>query len=337
MRSSVPTVDTRGAAVSCIRYAHDIHGIPHPRCDRRARLETLDARRPLAGRSGDPRALVRHQLQGCAGRAPARAASFVRYPARRRRRSRGHRRRSTDAGSIAAGDRVLVTGCGLSETRDGGYARVRARAGRGGGAAAADARSARCDGHRHGGLRGRAVDHAAGAQRPRAGPAGRSRSPAPPAAWASSRSTCSRQRGHEVVAVTRKPAEWRLPACARCRGGASRATTLGGSDRPLEPARWAGAIDNVGGAMLVVAAAQPACRGGVAAVGLAGGRRAQREPHAVPAARREPARRQFGRHAAREAARGLAAHRHRPAPRHLETHRHATRCRSPNCPPRSSG
>ena len=72
---------------------------------------------------------------------------------------------STDA-RFKAGDPVLVTGYDLGVAHDGGYAAVRARAGRLGGAAAGGPVALRRDGHRHRRLHGGAVDRRDGAQRP---------------------------------------------------------------------------------------------------------------------------------------------------------------------------
>jgi NADPH2:quinone reductase len=77
-------------------------------------------------------------------------------------------------------------------------------------------------------------------------------------------------RGHEVVAITRKPGSEALLQ----RVGASRVEVLDGSAlpaRPLEAERWAGAIDNVGGALLSWLLRSTRMQGSVAAVGLAGG------------------------------------------------------------------
>ena len=65
-----------------------------------------------------------------------------------------------------AGDPVLVTGYDLGVAHDGGYAAVRARAGRLGRAAAAGAVGVRGDGDRHRRLHRGAVDRRDGAQRP---------------------------------------------------------------------------------------------------------------------------------------------------------------------------
>jgi NADPH2:quinone reductase len=73
-----------------------------------------------------------------------------------------------------------------------------------------------------------------------------------------------------VVAFTRKADSAELLK----RVGASHIELLDGSapsTRPLEPERWAGAIDNVGGALLSWLLRSTRMQGSVAAVGLAGG------------------------------------------------------------------
>jgi len=175
---------------------------------------------------------------------------------------------SSDA-AIAVGEQVLVTGCGLSETRDGGYAefaRVPADAvvklppnltmrnamavGTAGFAAALAVMQLEHNGltagqgpvavtGATGGVGLIAIDMLAA-------------------------------RGHEVVAFTRKADGEALLR----RVGASHVEVLDGSapsNRPLEPERWAGAIDNVGGALLSWLLRGTRMQGSVAAVGLAGG------------------------------------------------------------------
>jgi acrylyl-CoA reductase (NADPH) len=175
---------------------------------------------------------------------------------------------SSHAG-FAVGEPVLVTGCGLSETRDGGYAeyaRVPAEAvvklpaglslrhamaiGTAGFAAALAIMQLEHNGlapgqgpvavtGASGGVGLLAIDMLVG-------------------------------RGYEVVGFTRK-----AESAALLRSiGASDVTQLdmaamGG--KPLEPERWAGAIDNVGGAVLAHLLRGLRMQGGVAAVGLAGG------------------------------------------------------------------
>ena len=175
---------------------------------------------------------------------------------------------STDP-AFRPGDAVLVTGCGLSETRDGGYAafaRVPVEAvvalpaglsmreamaiGTAGFAAALSIIQMQQMGlapgngpvavtGASGGVGAIAIDMLAGL-------------------------------GHEVVALTRKPdADGFLQQM-----GASAVLTLADyapGPRPLEAERWAGAIDNVGGPLLGGLLRSTRMGGSVAAVGLAGG------------------------------------------------------------------
>jgi acrylyl-CoA reductase (NADPH) len=173
---------------------------------------------------------------------------------------------STDE-AFAAGDAVLVTGCGLSETRDGGYAeyaRVPAEAvvklppglslrhamaiGTAGFAAALAIMQLE-----HNGLA------------PGQGPVAVTGATGGVGLVAID---MLRQRGYEVTAITRKPENAPLLELV----GASIVQPLpppGG--KPLEPEHWAGAIDNVGGDVLAQLLASTRMQGSVAAVGLAGG------------------------------------------------------------------
>jgi acrylyl-CoA reductase (NADPH) len=171
--------------------------------------------------------------------------------------------------AIAVGEKVLVTGCGLSEVRDGGYAqfaRVPSEAvvklppsldlrqvmavGTAGFAAALAIMQMEQNGlapgqgpvavtGATGGVGLIAIDMLAA-------------------------------RGYEVVAFTRKADSEEVLK----RVGANRIELLDGSalsTRPLEPERWAGAIDNVGGALLSWLLRSTRMQGSVAAVGMAGG------------------------------------------------------------------
>jgi len=77
-------------------------------------------------------------------------------------------------------------------------------------------------------------------------------------------------RGYEAVALSRKP---ETKDYLQSLGAAEvlEAKDITASDRPLEAARWAGAIDNVGGEMLgwLTRTVQP--WGSIASIGLAGG------------------------------------------------------------------
>jgi len=173
---------------------------------------------------------------------------------------------ASGAPQFAPGDAVLVTGCGLSETRDGGYAeyaRVPADAviplpanfsqrdvmvmGTAGFAAALAIHQLE-----HNGLV------------PGQGPVA--------VTGASGGVGCIAidmlaRRGHEVVAFTRK----QQAAALLKELGASDVRVFEASSRPLEAEHWAGAIDNVGGEVLSTLIRSTKGWGSVAAVGLAGG------------------------------------------------------------------
>jgi NADPH2:quinone reductase len=171
--------------------------------------------------------------------------------------------------AIAVGEKVLVTGCGLSETRDGGYAeyaRVPAEAvvklpaslslrdamtvGTAGFAAALAITQLE-----HNGLA------------PGQGPVAVTGATGGVGLIAIDMLA---SRGYEVVAFTRKADT--VPFLKRV--GATEVQLLDGgalSTRPLEAERWAGAIDNIGGALLSWLLRGTRMQGGVAAVGLAGG------------------------------------------------------------------
>jgi NADPH2:quinone reductase len=165
------------------------------------------------------------------------------------------------------GDAVLVTGAGLSETRDGGYAqfaRVPAEAvlpipagldarsamalGTAGAAAALAIERLQCNGQRPelgpiavtgatGGVGSIAIDLLSGL-------------------------------GYEVVAFTGKgDAEGYLRALGAARVQRRQELTLG--TRALESGTWGGAIDNVGGALLSWLVRSTRERGNVASIGLA--------------------------------------------------------------------
>ena len=86
-----------------------------------AALRPDHARRPLPGRRGRACQLLRHQLQGRAGRDGHRTPILRKYPLVGGIDLAGEVVSSADP-RYAPGQQVLVTGCGLSETHDGGYA-----------------------------------------------------------------------------------------------------------------------------------------------------------------------------------------------------------------------
>jgi len=171
--------------------------------------------------------------------------------------------------SFAAGDQVLVTGCGLSETRDGGYAEY----------ASVPAESVvKLPGSLN--LRGAMTIGTAGFAAalaitqlehngllPGQGPVAVSGATGGVGLLAIDMLA---SRGYEVVALTRKADS--APLLRKV--GASAVELLDGnalSMRPLEAERWSGAIDNIGGALLSWLLRGTRMQGGVAAVGLAGG------------------------------------------------------------------
>jgi acrylyl-CoA reductase (NADPH) len=174
---------------------------------------------------------------------------------------------SSSTPEYAAGDAVLVTGCGLSETRDGGYAEyarvptdavVKLPAG----FTARDAMTIGTAGFAAA-LAITQLEHNGLA--PGQGPVA--------VTGASGGVGCIAidmlaQRGYEVVAFTRKP---QTAAFLASLGAKEVRAPEAASHRPLEAERWAGAIDNVGGAVLSQLLRSAQSQGGVAAVGLAGG------------------------------------------------------------------
>ena len=174
---------------------------------------------------------------------------------------------ASSAPDYAAGDAVLVTGCGLSETRDGGYAEyarvpadavVRLPAG----FTARDVMTIGTAGFAAA-LAITQLEHNGLA--PGQGPVA--------VTGASGGVGCLAidmlaQRGYEVVAFTRKSQT--APFLASL-GASEVLPPEVASTRPLDVERWAGAIDNVGGAVLGQLLRSVRAQGGVAAVGLAGG------------------------------------------------------------------
>jgi len=177
----------------------------------------------------------------------------------------GHVVASTDP-AFSEGDEVLVTGCGLSETRDGGYseyARVEAKwavklpAGLSlresmvlgtAGFTAALALLRLDENHQHPGLGPLAVTGATGGV-------------------GSLAVDIFSSAGYEVHAVSGKPeqaAYLKDIGATEVIGRDALATT-----RPMESARFGGGLDNVGGTMLASLLAQTAPYGNVASAGLA--------------------------------------------------------------------
>ncbi len=178
----------------------------------------------------------------------------------------GHVEHSNDP-AFAPGDPVLVTGCGLSETLDGGYAgRVRVPA------TCVVPLPAGLD-LRQAMILGTAGFTAAAAlqrlldnhQRPAQGPI------AVTGATGGVGSLAVQilvRQGFEVVALTRRPqhAQW-----LQGLGAADVLPPPTAPSRPLASARWGGALDNVGGGVLCALLAETRPWGNVVAIGLAGG------------------------------------------------------------------
>jgi putative YhdH/YhfP family quinone oxidoreductase len=171
--------------------------------------------------------------------------------------------------ALRPGDPVLVTGCGLSETRDGGYAaRVRAPA------ACVVPLPAGLD-LRQAMILGTAGFTAAAAlqrmldnhQRPELGPIAVTGATGGVGSLAVQ---ILAAQGFEVVALTRRleHAPWLLEL-----GAAAVEPPPTDDGRPLASARWGGAVDNVGGEVLAALLAATRPWGNVVSIGLAGGHR----------------------------------------------------------------
>jgi acrylyl-CoA reductase (NADPH) len=171
--------------------------------------------------------------------------------------------------AVAAGEKVLVTGCGLSETRDGGYAEyarvpVDAVVKLPASLSLKDAMTVGTAGFAAA-LAITQLEHNGLA--PGQGPVAVTGATGGVGLIAIDMLA---SRGYEVVAFTRKAQS--VPLLERV--GAGEVQLLDGSalsTRPLEAERWAGAIDNIGGAVLSWLLRGTRMQGGVAAVGLAGG------------------------------------------------------------------
>jgi acrylyl-CoA reductase (NADPH) len=174
--------------------------------------------------------------------------------------------RSSEA-RFRAGDEVLVTGCGLSETRDGGYAEY-ARV-------PAEAVIAMPPGlDAHAAMAVGTAGFAAALAIVRMEHNGQLPADGPIVVTGAAGGVGSlaidmlATRGFDVVAVTGKESAHDYLRAL----GASAVWTrqqLGSGDAPLAPTRWAGAIDNLGGATLAALLAGTRNNGNVASIGLA--------------------------------------------------------------------
>jgi NADPH2:quinone reductase len=174
---------------------------------------------------------------------------------------------STDA-RLAAGDEVLVTGCGLGENHDGGFSEiVRVPADwvvpLPGGLALRDAMVMGTAGF----TAALAIDRMEqNGQAPEQGPVVVSGASGGVGSIAVD---LLAGRGYEVIALSRKPDDGYLAAL-----GADRVIDAGvaaGSKAPLEKAQWGGAIDTVGGEVLAWLTRTVRPWGSIASIGLAGG------------------------------------------------------------------
>jgi acrylyl-CoA reductase (NADPH) len=169
--------------------------------------------------------------------------------------------------SFAVGDRVLVTGSGLSETRDGGYAEYARLPGEEviplpSGLGLHDAMKIGTAGF----TAALAIDRMeANGQRPESGPI------VVTGASGGVGSLCIDMlagRGYEVTAVSSKPEAGEY---LRSLGAARilRRQDIDVGKRPLEGVQWAGAIDNVGGELLTWLTRTVNFWGNIASIGLA--------------------------------------------------------------------
>ncbi|MEO6184888.1 MAG: acryloyl-CoA reductase [Steroidobacteraceae bacterium] len=176
---------------------------------------------------------------------------------------------ASDDAAVTVGEEVLVTGCGLSETRDGGYAEY-ARV-----PADAVVKLAAGLSLRHAMAVGTA-GFAAALAITQLEHNGLAPGQGPVAVTGASGGVglvaidMLARRGYEVTAFTRKAESFDL---LRQVGAADvqqlDVASLG--TRPLEAERWAGAIDNVGGVVASYLLRSARMQAGVASVGIAGG------------------------------------------------------------------
>ena len=227
---------------------------------------------------------------------------------------------SSDA-RFAKGDGVLVTGCALSETHDGGYAKFARVKGDWviplpAGLSAHDAMAIGTAGF----TAAFAIDRMEqNGQDPAGGPivvTGAS------GGVGSIAIDMLATRGYRVIAVSGKA------AAAQYLTGLGASEVLARADldlgsRALETARFGGAIDNLGGEVLTWLTRTVDFWGNIASIGLAGGTGTLDHGDALHPARRHAARHQLLGHPARAPRGGVAAHRGRPEAAPPGAHRHA--------------
>ena len=165
---------------------------------------------------------------------------------------------------------MLVTGYDLGVAHDGGYAGYVRVPGRLGGPGAPRPHALRGDGARNGRIHGWSLSRAPGAKRPA------------PGEWHRCRDRIHRRSGQHrrrlrwhvlgttSTAITGKDDAHEYLRQLGAREVLSR-TTLEMGTRPLEKARWAGAIDAVGGDTLAWLTRTTDAWGGIASTGLTGG------------------------------------------------------------------
>ena len=176
---------------------------------------------------------------------------------------------STDDARYRVGDKVLVTGCELSETHDGGYAEYARVKGDWVVPVPDTLDEFRAMGLGTAGFTAGLAIHRMeqNGQNPANGPVVVTGATGGVGCVAINMLSA---RGYDVVAVTGKPEATSFLRSLGAKQVLLRQEIVIGS-RPLEAARWAGAIDNVGGEILSWLTRTVGPRGNVASVGLVGG------------------------------------------------------------------
>lgn len=176
---------------------------------------------------------------------------------------------STDDARYRVGDKVLVTGCELSETHDGGYAEYARVKGDWVVPLPDTLDEFRAMGLGTAGFTAGLAIHRMeqNGQNPANGPVVVTGATGGVGCVAINMLSA---RGYDVVAVTGKPEATSFLRSLGAKQVLLRQEIVIGS-RPLEAAKWAGAIDNVGGEILSWLTRTVGPRGNVASVGLVGG------------------------------------------------------------------